>query len=181
EQLLLELSRIQPREVLVPKRSMKISPLDVVPRDVLDIPPSLEGTYRFTGRPAMFFQHEPSLRRVLQFFEVTTLDGFGCQAMPLAISAAGAALEYLERTQTSQMPKFAGVTTYSVDGHLIIDPNSRRNLELTETVRDRSFEGSLLWTLDQTKTGMGSRTLRKWLLKPLYSVPPIRERQSAID
>ncbi len=122
----------------------------------------------------MFFQYEPAFRRVSQFFEVSTLEGFGCQSMPLAVSAAGAALEYLERTQTSSMPKFAGITTYNVDGHLILDVNTRRNLELTETVRDRTFEGSLLWTLDQTKSGMGSRTLRKWLLKPLYSVPKIK-------
>lgn len=181
EQLILELGRLAPREVLVPKRSMKISPLDVVPREVLDIPQALEGAYRYTGRPAMFFQFEPSYRRMTQFFEVTTLEGFGCQAMPLAVSAAGAALEYLEKTQTSQMPRFSGVTSYSVDGHLVLDANTRRNLELTETVRDRSFEGSLLWTLDQTKTGMGSRTLRRWLLKPLYSVVPIKERQEAIQ
>jgi len=180
EQLILELGRLAPREVLVPKRTMKISPLDVVPRDVLDVPQAAEGQYRFTGRPAMFFQFEPGLRRMTQFFGVTTLEGFGCQAMPLAVGAAGAALEYLERTQAAQMPKFAGVSTYSVDGHLVIDANTRRNLELTETVRDRSFEGCLLWTLDQTKTGMGSRALRKWLLKPLYAVPPIKERQQAI-
>lgn len=180
EQLVLELGRLAPREVLVPKRTMKISPLDVVPRDVLDVPHAAEGMYRFTGRPAMFFQFEPSLRRMTQFFNVTTLEGFGCHAMPLAVGAAGAALEYLERTQTSQMPKFAGVSTYSVDGHLVLDSNTRRNLELTETVRDRSFEGCLLWTLDQTKTGMGSRALRKWLCKPLYAVPAIKERQQAI-
>ena len=91
----------------------------------------------------MFFQFEPSYRRVTQFFDVTTLEGFGCQAMPLAIGAAGAALEYLERTQTTQMPKFSGITSYSVDGHLVLDANTRRNLELTETVRDRSFESCL--------------------------------------
>ncbi|HEY9775530.1 MAG TPA: DNA mismatch repair protein MutS [Planktothrix sp.] len=181
DDLILEIGRLAPREILVPKRSMKISPQDVVPRDVLDIPKALEGhQYRFTGRPAMFFQFEPAVRRLCQTFAVSTLEGFGCQSMPLAVGAAGAALEYLEKTQAALMPKFAGISTYSVDGHLILDNNTRRNLELTETVRDRSFEGSLLWTLDQTRTGMGSRTLRKWLLKPLYSVPAIRERQQAI-
>lgn len=180
DQLVLELGRLSPREVLVPKRTMKISPLDVVPRDVLDVPQAIEGQYRFTGRPAMYFQFEAAYRRMTEFFEVSNLEGFGCQTMPLAVGAAGAAIEYLQRTQNAEMPTFSGVSTYSVDGHLVIDANTRRNLELTETSRDRSFEGSLLWSLDQTRTGMGSRTLRKWLLKPLYSVDHVRRRQDAI-
>lgn len=89
-------------------------------------------------------------------------------------------MEYLEKTQAAEMPKFAGISAYTTDGHLTLDSNTRRNLELTETSRDRGFDGSLLWTLDQTRSGMGSRMLRKWLLKPLYSVPAIWERQDAV-
>ena len=180
DQLALEMGRLSPAEILVAKRTVKAAN-EFMPREVLDYPSSLEGCYRFTGRPAMFFQFEPALRRIQQFFEVKTLEGFGCHDMPLAVAAAGAILEYLERTQTSQMPRFDGISTYTVDGHLVIDANTRRNLELTETSRDRSFNGSLLWALDRTRTGMGSRMLRKWLLKPLYSVPAIRERQDAIQ
>jgi len=181
DQLMLELGRLSPSEIIVAKKMVKPGPDEVVPREVLDIPQALEGLYRFTGRPAMFFQYEPANRRIQQFFDVKTLEGFGCHAMPLAISAAGAILEYLERTQTSQMPRFNGISTYAVDGHLVIDANTRRNLELTETSRDRTFDGSLLWTLDKTRTGMGCRMLRKWLLKPLYSVPAIRDRQDALQ
>jgi DNA mismatch repair protein MutS len=181
EQLSLELGRLSPSEILVAKKMVKPGENEVMPREVLDFPPSLEGFYRFTGRPSMFFQFEPAQRRIQQFFDVKTLEGFGCHGMPLAISAAGAILEYLERTQASQMPRFNGISTYTVDGHLVIDANTRRNLELTETSRDRAFNGSLLWTLDRARTGMGSRMLRKWLLKPLYSVPQIRERQDAIQ
>jgi DNA mismatch repair protein MutS len=181
DQLMLELGRLSPSEIIVAKKIVKPGPDEVVPREVLDIPQRLEGLYRFTGRPGMFFQYEPANRRIQQFFDVKTLEGFGCHAMPLAISAAGAILEYLERTQTSQMPRFNGISTYAVDGHLVIDANTRRNLELTETSRDRTFDGSLLWTLDKTRTGMGCRMLRKWLLKPLYSVPAIRDRQDALQ
>jgi DNA mismatch repair protein MutS len=181
EQLMLELGRLSPSEIIVAKKMVKPGAGEVVPREVLDIPSGLEGLYRFTGRPGMFFQYEPASRRIQQFFDVKTLEGFGCHAMPLAISAAGAILEYLERTQTSQMPRFNGISTYAVDGHLVIDANTRRNLELTETSRDRTFDGSLLWTLDKTRTGMGCRMLRKWLLKPLYSVQAIRDRQDALQ
>ncbi|HEY9681091.1 MAG TPA: DNA mismatch repair protein MutS [Oculatellaceae cyanobacterium] len=181
DELALELGRLSPSEILVAKKTIKPGPNEFAPREVLDVPEGLQGSYRFTGRPAMFFQFEPAQRRILQYFGVKTLEGFGCQSSPLAVSAAGAALEYLERTQASQMPKFNGISTYSADGHLVIDANTRRNLELTETSRDRSFDGSLLWTLDKTQTGMGSRMLRKWLLKPLYSVPEIRQRQDALE
>lgn len=180
EQLVLEVGRLEPKEILVAKKMVKPGPNEVMPREVLEAPEALLGSYRFTGRPSMFFQFEPAQRRILQTFGVATLEGFGCQSLPLAVSAAGAVLEYLEKTQAAEMPKFAGISAYTMDGHLTLDTNTRRNLELTETSRDRGFDGSLLWTLDQTRSGMGSRMLRKWLLKPLYSVPAIWERQDAV-
>ena len=182
DEILLELARLNPKEILVAKRLQKPGPGQVVPLEMADVPAGLDGAqFKITGRPSMFFQVEPSRRRIMQFFQVSTLDGFGCQAMPLAIGAAGAAIEYLERTQGQQVARFPGMTTYSLSGHLVLDAYTRRNLELTETARDRSFEGSLLWVLDQTKTGMGGRMLRKWLMEPLYSVPAIEERQVAIS
>lgn len=180
QQLSQELARLSPREVLVAKRMGKKTPDQVIPEEILDIPAGLEGQYRFSGRPSMYFQLEPAQRRIMQVFAVTTLDGFGCQSMPGAIGAAGAVLEYLEHTQAGQMPKFAGISTYNVNGYLVLDANTRRNLELTETVRDRNFEGSLLWAIDKTRTAMGSRMLRKWLLAPLFSIPQILERQKAV-
>ncbi len=177
--LSLELGRINPREVLVAKRTVRGAGY-IIPQEVMDIPPGLETQLRFTGRPAMFFQLEPARRRIMQTFAVTTLEGFGCHDSPLAVGAAGAILEYLERTQAKEMPKFNGISTYSIDDHLVLDDNARRGLEITETVRDRSFDGSLLWCLDQTKTAMGSRTLRSWVLKPLRSVPTVNARQDAI-
>lgn len=181
KQLLLEVARLNPKEILVAQRLIKPGPGQVIPSEVADLPRALAGgEFKITARPAMYFQLEPARRRVMQAFAVSTLEGFGCQSMPLAVACAGAALEYLERTQRSQMPTFQGISTYSVSGHLILDSCTRANLELTETVRDRSFEGSLLWVLDRTRTGMGARMLRKWLMEPLCSLPAIRERQLAI-
>ncbi|MBX9690613.1 MAG: DNA mismatch repair protein MutS [Candidatus Obscuribacterales bacterium] len=180
DKLILELGRLSPREVLVSKKTVRNGPHGI-PMDALDTPQAVAERYRFTGRPSMFFQMEPSKRRIQQNFNVTTLEGFGCHEMPLAIGAAGAILEYLEKTQSILMPKFSGISTYCADEHLVIDDNSRKNLELTETSRDRSFQGSLLWCLDRCKTAMGSRQLRNWLLKPLLSVAAINDRLDAIE
>lgn len=178
EDLLPELARLSPRELLVAKRSVR--GIHGLPTEELEAPQAVKERYKLTGRPSMFFQLEPGRRRIMQVFSVTTLEGFGCHEMPLAVGAAGAALEYLERTQSSAMAKFSSIVTYSVGEHLILDENARKNLELTETVRDRKFEGSLLWCLDRTRTGPGSRLLRNWLLKPLLSISAITERQDAI-
>lgn len=180
----LEIARLSPREILAAKVTKRPDENNPFPQEVLDLPEELlkvEGRYRFTGRPSMFFQKEPSIRRIKEIFNVTTLEGFGCQNLPVALGACGAALEYLQRTQGVAMPKFQGISTYSVDGHLILDANTRRNLELTQTSRDQSFMGSLLWSLDNTKTAMGARMLRRWLLEPLCNVPAIRERQDAVE
>lgn len=178
EKLLLELGRLSPREILVSKKTVRNA--HGIPVEELDAPRVVSERYRVTGRPSMFFQLEPSKRRIMQNFGVTTLEGFGCHEMPLAIGAAGAVLEYLEKTQAVLMPRFSGIVTYSADDYLVIDENSRRNLELTETSRDRSFQGSLLWTIDKTQTGMGSRLLRNWLVKPLLSVSAINQRLDAV-
>ncbi len=181
DDLILELGRLAPKEIIVPLKMQKPGPGEVVPKEVADVPEAIVGQYRISGRPSMFFQFEPAHRRILETFGVTTLEGFGCQNMPLAVGAAGAVMEYLERTQGAMKPKFEGISAYDVSGHMVLDPNTRRNLELTETSRDRTFEGSLLWTLDKTSTAMGGRLLRKWLLSPLFSIPQIQERQDAVE
>lgn len=179
DNLLPELARLSPRELLVAKRTTR--GIHGLPVEEMDAPQAVKDRYKLTGRPSMFFQLEPGRRRIMQIFNVSTLEGFGCHEMPLAVSAAGAVLEYLERTQTSSMAKFSSIVTYSVGEHLILDENARKNLELTETVRDRKSEGSLLWCLDKTRTGPGSRLLRNWLLKPLLSISRINERQDAVQ
>lgn len=179
QELILEVARIAPRELLVAKRTIRGG--GPISQEVLDLPDGLSGQQRITGRPSMFFQLEPCRRRIMELFGVTTLEGFGCDSLPLAVGAAGAIIEYLQRTQVSQIPRFTGISTYSASQYLMLDPTARKNLEITETVRDRSFEGSLLWTLDKTRTGMGSRLLRNWLLKPLLNISQIIERQDAIE
>ena len=79
ENLILELGRLRPSEVLAPLRVQKPGPDEVVPREVLEAPELVADQYRFKGRPAMFFQTEPATRRILETFQISTLEGFGCQ------------------------------------------------------------------------------------------------------
>ena len=181
EQLILELGRLNPRELLVAKKILKPGQHDIVAREVLDLPDACRDSYHVVGRSEIFFEHESAKRRILNLFGITTLEGFGCQAMPLAVRAAGAIVDYLERTQGAEIPKFEGIATYSVEKHLVLDINTRRNLELVETLRDRTLQGSLLSVIDRSVTPMGCRNLRKWLLQPLCSVPHIKARQEAIE
>jgi DNA mismatch repair protein MutS len=181
EELLLELGRLSPSEILAAKRYGKLHPDDVAATEYFDLPAGVAESYRITGRPENLFQLEGCTRRIKQFFDVSTLEGFGCVDLPIAVEAAGVVLEYLQRTQAAAIPRFAGISAYFVGDQLTLDNNTRKNLELTETVRDRNFIGSLLWVLDQTRTAMGGRLLRKWLLKPLFSVNAIEDRQQAIS
>jgi DNA mismatch repair protein MutS len=116
----------------------------------------------------------------LQTFRLKSLEGLGCAHFPLAVRAAGGLLHYLGETQKGidlhlQLPR-----TYALTEFLVLDHQTRRNLELTQTVRDGTFSGSLLWALDRTKTAMGSRALRRWVLQPLLDVDQIHLRQSTI-
>ena len=180
DELILELGRLCPTEIIVAKRYGKLSPEDTVSSEFLDVPARLGESYRLTSRAESSFKQESCQRKIKQFFSVSTLEGFGCHEMPLAIQAAGVIIEYLERTQGTQIPHFKGICTYQVNEQLVLDNNTRKNLELTETLRERNFEGSLLWAIDETKTAMGGRLLRKWLLKPLLDVNEIESRQEAI-
>ncbi len=95
--------------------------------------------------------------------------------------AAGALLSYLHRTQKTELGYISELTCYT-DGHFMeLDWQTRRNLELTETLRDRERKGSLLWVLDKTRTSMGSRLLRSWLEKPLLSPVLIKRRLNAVS
>ena len=72
------------------------------------------------------------------------------------------------------------INVYSKEQYLDIDINTRRNLELTESMRSKEKRGSLLWVLDKTKTAMGARLMRSWILKPLLNPAPITQRQAAV-
>lgn len=121
---------------------------------------------------------EEVLRR---HFRVHSLEGLGMTEMPLSVTAAGALMDYLTETQKRDLTHITHISTYSLAQYMMLDSATRRNLELTQTLRDKSRQGSLLWVIDYTKTAMGGRLLRKWIEQPLIDRAQIQRRLDAVE
>nr|WP_267383907.1 DNA mismatch repair protein MutS [Cyanobacterium sp. uoEpiScrs1] len=176
----LELFRLQPSEVLVPSNNPTISSL---------LRPGEKSEYLISGLPECFcyslrsqtpFTLNQAKKRLLITFRLRSLEGMGCEHLPLAIRAAGGLLEYIEDTQKVHQLSLQPIRTYNQADFLILDHHTRRNLEITQTVRDGTFHGSLLWALDRTCTAMGGRALRRWLIEPLLIIKKINARQNTV-
>jgi DNA mismatch repair protein MutS len=117
---------------------------------------------------------------LLDHFEVGSLAGYGCEGLPLAVRAAGAIVQYLRETQKAALAQLSDLRTYSTSEFMTLDASTRRNLELTQTIRTGSVKGSLLGVLDATVTAMGGRLLRQWLSQPLLDVDKLEQRLDAV-
>lgn len=121
-------------------------------------------------------------RKILgSHFKVISLSGLGLEDYPSGILAAGSLLKYLYETQKTALSHMTKITPYATGKFMILDTFTRRNLELTETLREKAKRGSLLWVLDKTKTAMGARMLRNIIEQPLISKKEITDRQDAIE
>ena len=179
--LSLELSRLQPSEILFPINAPDLNRI-LRPGEKSDhLPPCLPDSFCYSLRPQTIFTLTEAKNRLLITYKMRSLEGMGCEHLPLAIRAAGGLLEYIEDTQKANQVPLQPLKTYSISEFLILDGQTRRNLEITQTVRDGSFYGSLLWAIDRTCTAMGSRALRRWLLQPLLDARGIRARQDTIQ
>ena len=130
---------------------------------------------------AWYFDDDTCKKLLQEHFKVGTLTGLGIEEFPAGLIAAGSLLQYLYQTQKSSFPHFTKISPYNSGKYMLLDSSSRRNLELTETLRDKNKRGSLLWVLDKTKTAMGARTLRTYLEQPLIDVKEIDDRLDAVD
>ncbi|MEA5623037.1 DNA mismatch repair protein MutS [Nostoc sp. UHCC 0251] len=181
EHLTQELMRLQPSEVLVPTNAPDLGSLLRPGETSPHLPQCLPPSFCYSLRSQVPFSQGEARPRLLQKFKVRSLEGLGCDHLPLAVRAAGGLLEYLEDTQKENPVTLQKLRTYTVTDYLIVDNQTRRNLEITQTVRDGTFHGSLLWALDRTNTAMGGRALRRWLLQPLLDIKGIRARQDTIQ
>jgi DNA mismatch repair protein MutS len=175
-----ELMRLQPSEVLCPTDAPDLQRLLRPGEPSEHLPEGLPAQFCYTLRPQGAFVLPEARQRILQTFKVRSLEGLGCEHLPLAVQAAGGLLAYLENTQKDTPIPLQPLCTYSLSEFLVLDHQTRRNLELTQTVRDQTFHGSLLWALDRTRTAMGGRALRRWVLQPLLVVEEILARQETI-
>ncbi|HPY42463.1 MAG TPA: DNA mismatch repair protein MutS, partial [Thiolinea sp.] len=132
-----------------------------------------------TARPAWHFDLETATRLLLKQFGVHDLSGFGCEALPLAIAAAGALLNYVQETQRTALPHLNSLKVEQSDDGIILDAASRRNLELEHSLSGE-HKNTLVSVLDKTSTSMGSRLLRRWLNKPLRDRHELRLRHQAV-
>jgi DNA mismatch repair protein MutS len=181
EALGLELLRLQPSEVLVPTNAPDVRNILRPGEKSEHLPTCLPESFCYSLRSQTPFSLMEAKQRLLDTFRVRSLEGMGCDGLPLAIRAAGGLLEYIEDTQKSNLVPIQPLKTYSLTDFLILDHQTRRNLEINQTVRDGSFHGSLLWALDRTCTAMGGRALLRWFLQPLLDFKGIRARQKTIQ
>lgn len=128
-----------------------------------------------------YFNEETCVHSLKEHFHIASLNGLGLEAYHCGIIAAGSLLLYLLETQKNSLLHLTTLIPYSTSRYMILDTSTRRNLELTETLREKQKRGSLLWVLDKTKTAMGARTLRNYMEQPLISKTEIERRQDAIE
>ena len=130
-------------------------------------------------RPPWHFDLDSATRALTEQFHTRDLAGFGCADKPLAVAAAGALLSYVRETQKAALPHLRSLVTEERDGSLIMDPATRRNLELDESLAGKP-ELTLAGVFDRTATAMGGRMLRRWLHRPLRDRTVLRARYQAV-
>ncbi len=157
----------------------RLSPAEILVSDAVSLPGDIDGNQ--TVIPNWYFEPGRSQGLIKTRFQISSLEGLGLKSLPLAVRAVGALLKYLQETQKSLAEVQFSFSTYSLNDFMVLDAETRRNLELTETLRDSKPEGSLLGVLDRTKTPMGKRVLRAWVNKPLLDLGQINARLDAVE
>ena len=163
-----ELSRLEPREVIMPESWVERG---VTLPDGIHLSAAQDWTFEYAGAEQLLCDH----------FRVATLDGFGLKDSQDAVSAAGGVLQYLRTSQKQSLDQMTMIRSYSTDAFMVLDPFTRRNLELVSTIREGREKGSLLGILDRTATAMGARLLRDWLSQPLLEIGRLNARLNAVE
>jgi DNA mismatch repair protein MutS len=172
-QLLDELARLRPAEILVPE--LPSGATHEIARRIEAL-----GFKAITARPGWQFTLHHAREQLHRQWNVKTVGGFGFADDDPGVFAAAALLSYLEETQKTGLSHIRPLRRHVVENHLSIDPNSWRSLEIDRTVRANAVEGSLLSAIDRTGASMGGRLLRQWLRYPLCEREHINARQSAV-
>ncbi len=128
-----------------------------------------------------YFDEDNCRKCLMKHFQVNTLSGLGVEDFPTGVIAAGALLQYLYETQKTSLMHFTHLYPYLTSKYMLLDSSTRRNLELTETLREKHKTGSLLGVLDKTKTAMGGRLLRKYIEQPLIDKTKMEKRLDAVE
>lgn len=170
EPLAAELERLRPAECLVPRSQAENSSLLACLPAGCFVTPRDDPSSRSSAE-----------RLIKEHFGVATLDGFGLTSAPMTVMAVGMVLGYLRETQPVSVGQLESLQMYSLDRFMKLDAPARRNLELLSNAATGAIEGSLLAVLDQTRTPMGGRLLRKWIGQPLLDRPAIEARLDSVE
>ncbi len=173
DRLMDELTRIGPSECILPE-NFTLKEYDISKRLSADFDAMV--TYRADWE----FSRDSAYTKLLNHFSTASLEGFGCEDNGPSISAAGALIHYLNETQKTSLKHINRLEKFSSNYNLILDYSTQHSLELVKTSRTRQKEGSLLSIIDKTKTPMGGRLIKSWLVSPLSSAQEIKLRQEGV-
>ena len=137
-------------------------------------------TYITKFNDKFFDENANKLKEKYAFFDSNEKEISNIDDKRLAVCSINALIEYIEQTQMTTLEHINKIKIYSISKYMSLDINARRNLEITEKMRDKSKKGTLLWVLDKTSTSMGGRLLRRWLNDPLIDVEEINKRLEAV-
>lgn len=179
--ILSELARISPSEIIAPSVAQKIMPFQIVPEEKIDLPEEILNSYNCSKIPSSVFEKNFALNNLKTVFKTNSLESFGYEDYKIGFLAAGAVVAYIWENLKENFPKFDTIEPYELSEYMMIDASTRKNLELTETLRTKSKYGSLLWAIDKTKTSMGARLLKSWICQPLKNIGQIKQRQDLIE
>ena len=179
--ILSELARLQPSEIIAPSIAQKIMPFQIVPEEKIDLPNEILNSYNCSKVPSNVFEVNFAINNLKTVFKTNSLDSFGYENYKLGFQASGAIVAYIWETMKENFPKFDRIESYELSEYVIIDSSTRKNLELTQTLREKGKYGSLLWAIDKTKSNMGARLLKSWICQPLKNISEITQRQNIIE
>lgn len=166
-----EIARYEPREIILNHNAGK----------ALNTPIELRFSITPDEQDDEFFDDTALKGKILAQFNKTDLGELSLADKPCAVVAVGVMLRYLEYAQKQTIGYINTVSVYDVEQYMDLDAATRRNLEITETMRDKQKRGTLLWVLDKTCTSMGARLLKQWVEKPLLNVLEINKRLTSVE
>ncbi len=167
DRLWLDVEHFRPREIVFPRSAeQRIPKIDGCVHSAID---------------DWTFEEDTAARALQSQFGTSSLDGFGCSGQRLAIAAAGGVIYYARQTQKSALEHISGLQCGTGSEYMILDSSSIRNLELLESAGGGSRKDTLLGVVDRTATGMGSRLLRQWMIRPSVDPEEITLRQNAVE
>lgn len=172
--LLDELARINPAECIMPD-NISFKEFDITERISMDF------NAMVTRRSDWEFSRDTAYQKLIEHFCTSSLEGFGCENIGPSLSAAGALISYLNETQKTSLKHINKIEKYSNRNRLILDHSTQQSLELVKTARTHQKEGSLLGVIDRTKTPMGGRMIKGWLVSPLCVSTDINVRLDGVE